>query len=85
MANFIPETAIKIDPTNYAGMGLISHTTMEGPIEKFLAYVVGKASTGDLTYIMYAALALAAYLLIFVWYAKQMKKRNAEYAAKAAK
>lgn len=83
IANFITETAIKIDPTNYAGMGLISHTTMEGPIEKFLAYVVGKASSGDLTYIMYAVLALAAYLLIFVWYAKQMKKRNAEYAAKA--
>jgi PTS system galactitol-specific IIC component len=26
-------------------------------------------------------LALAAYLLIFIWYARQMKKRNAAYAA----
>jgi PTS system galactitol-specific IIC component len=30
---------------------------------------------------MYAALGLIAYGLIFWWYAKQMKKRNAAYAA----
>ena len=30
-----------------------------------------------------AALALVVYLLIFIWYAFQMKKRNKEYAEKA--
>lgn len=80
MADFITKTAVKIDPSNYAGMGLISHTTMEGPVEKFLAYVVGKASTGELNYILYAVIGLLAYLLIFVWYAKEMKKRNKEYS-----
>ena len=30
---------------------------------------------------IYALIALAVYLLLFIWYAKQMKKRNAEYAA----
>ncbi|MGO3733220.1 MAG: PTS galactitol transporter subunit IIC [Vagococcus sp.] len=84
MADFITQTAVKIDPTNYAGMGLISHTTMEGPVEKFLAYIVGQASSGNLTYILYAVIGLSAYLAIFVWYAKQMKKRNAEYAANKA-
>lgn len=83
MAEFITKTAVKIDPSNYAGMGLISHTTMEGPIEKFLAFIVGKASSGELTYIVYAVLGLAAYLGIFLWYAGQMKKRNAEYALTA--
>lgn len=80
MADFITKTAVKIDPSNYAGMGLISHTTMEGPVEKFLAYIVGKASTGELNYILYAVIGLLAYLLIFVWYAKEMKKRNKEYS-----
>ncbi|MHC0417218.1 PTS sugar transporter subunit IIC, partial [Enterococcus faecalis] len=34
-------------------------------------------------FILYACLALVAYLLIFIWYAKQMKKRNIIYAQKA--
>ena len=54
---------------------------MEGPIEKFLGYLVGNASQGQIEFVIYAALALAAYLLIFIWYARQMKKRNAAYAA----
>ncbi|MGX7059756.1 PTS galactitol transporter subunit IIC [Vagococcus humatus] len=84
MAEFITKTATQIDPAKYANMGLISHTTMEGPIEKFLAYVVGNASTGEFKFIMYALVALVLYLGIFVWYAGQMKKRNAEYAAQKA-
>lgn len=57
---------------------------MEGPVEKFLGYLVGHASQGQIEFILYAILALVAYLLIFVWYARQMKKRNAAYAAEKA-
>ncbi|WEV40137.1 PTS transporter subunit IIC [Lactobacillus sp. ESL0681] len=60
---------------------LVSDTTMEGPVEKFIAYLVGNAWKQHGMFIVYAVLALAAYLLLFIWYAKQMKKRNAEYAA----
>lgn len=82
-APFVTETAKAVGafPKGMASSTLISHSTMEGPVEKFIAYLVGNASKGDITFIMYAVLALAAYLLIFMWYAKQMKKRNAEYAA----
>lgn len=82
-APFVTETAKAVGafPKGMASSTLISHSTMEGPVEKFLAYLVGNASKGDIQFIMYAVLALAAYLLIFMWYAKQMKKRNAEYAA----
>ncbi|GEP19283.1 PTS galactitol transporter subunit IIC [Pediococcus argentinicus] len=59
----------------------IASSTKEGPIEQYLAYLVGKASTGQIEFILYALLALAAYVLIFWWYARQMKKRNAIYAA----
>lgn len=54
---------------------------MEGPIEKFLGYLVGNASQGQIQFVLYAAIALIAYLLIFIWYARQMKKRNAAYLA----
>ncbi|MDN6541811.1 MAG: PTS glucitol transporter subunit IIA, partial [Tetragenococcus koreensis] len=60
---------------------LISQTTMEGPMEKFLGYLVGNASQGEIEFIIYAALALIAYLLIFMWYRREMNKRNAAYAA----
>lgn len=87
MAPFITETAKKVGafPKGLNADALISHTTMEGPVEKFLAYLVGNASQGEITFVLYAALALAAYLLIFVWYAREMKKRNAIYAAEKAK
>ena len=54
-------------------------------MEKFLGYLVGNASQGQLEFILYACLALVAYLLIFIWYAKQMKKRNIIYAQKLNK
>lgn len=86
MAPFITETAKKVGafPKGLSADALISHTTMEGPVEKFLAYLVGNASQGEITFVLYAALALVAYLLIFVWYAHEMKKRNAAYAAEKA-
>ena len=49
-----------------------------------MAYFVGQASQGDIEMILYAALAVVIYLVLFVWYAKEMKKRNAEYAEKKA-
>lgn len=83
MADFVTATAKQVGafPTSVASDALISQTTMEGPIEKFLAYLVGNASTGAGQAIIYATLALVAYLLIFVWYAREMKKRNNAYAA----
>ncbi|WP_294612213.1 PTS transporter subunit IIC [uncultured Gilliamella sp.] len=81
MASFVTSTAKLVGafPASISSNALISQTTMEGPIEKFLAYLVGQASTGAGQAILYAALALAAYLLIFIWYAFEMKKRNKEY------
>lgn len=84
IAPFVTETAKQVGafPADVASNALISHTTLEGPIEKFVAYFVGQASQGDIEMMIYAALAIALYLILFVWYAKQMKKRNAEYAKK---
>ncbi|GMA72650.1 PTS glucitol transporter subunit IIA [Tetragenococcus osmophilus] len=71
-------------PEGVASNQLISQTTMEGPMEKFLGYLVGNASQGEIEFIIYAALALIAYLLIFMWYRREMNKRNAAYAAEKA-
>lgn len=85
MASFVTSTAKLVGafPASISQDTLISQTTMEGPIEKFLAYLVGQASTGAGQAILYAALALAAYLLIFIWYTFEMKKRNKEYELNA--
>jgi PTS system galactitol-specific IIC component len=86
IAPFVTATAKAVGafPAGISATTLISHTTMEGPIEKFLAFFVGNAAKGDIQYIMYAAIALIVYFGLFVWYAKQMKKRNAIYAAAKA-
>lgn len=86
IAPFVTETAKQVGafPADVASNALISHSTLEGPIEKFVAYFVGQASQGDIEMILYAALAIVIYLVLFVWYAKEMKKRNAEYAEKKA-
>lgn len=86
IAPFVTETAKQVGafPADVASNALISHSTLEGPIEKFVAYFVGQASQGDIEMILYAALAVVTYLVLFVWYAKEMKKRNAEYAEKKA-
>lgn len=60
---------------------LVSDTTMEGPVEKFLAYLVGNAWKQHGMFIIYAIAALVVYLLLFWWYAREMKKRNIEYTA----
>ncbi|EMC07299.1 PTS galactitol transporter subunit IIC [Streptococcus mutans] len=81
MAPFITETAKKVGafPKGISSSTLISHTTMEGPIEKFLAYFAGKGTAGDMQYMLYAVIALAIYTLLFFWYVAQMKKRNQAY------
>lgn len=81
IAPFITETAKNVGafPSGLDTSTMISHTTMEGPIEKFLAFFVGKASTGNLTYVLYAAIALVVYTLLFFWYKGEMKKRNQAY------
>ncbi|MER1953456.1 MAG: PTS glucitol transporter subunit IIA, partial [Aerococcus urinaeequi] len=86
IAPFVTETAKQVGafPADVATNALISHSTLEGPIEKFVAYFIGQASQGDIEMILYAALAVAIYLVLFIWYAKEMKKRNAEYAKKKA-
>lgn len=52
---------------------LFSDTTMEGPVEKFLAYLVGNAWKQQGMFIVYALIALAVYLLLFM-----VCKTNAE-------
>lgn len=84
VAGFVTDLARSIDPASLANLGgaitQISESTMEGPIEKFLAFLIGDASTGNLQYIIYAALAMAAYTALFFWYRHEMIKRNYEYA-----
>lgn len=63
------------------GSAIIAASTKEGPIEQFLAYLVGKASNGSLSYVIGTILALIVYVLIFYWYSVQMKRRNANYMA----
>ena len=48
-------------------------------MEKFLCYLVGHAVHGGGMFIVYAIVALAIYLLAFIWYAFEMKKRNKIY------
>lgn len=86
IAPFVTETAKKVGafPAGLGNDSLISHTTMEGPVEKFLGYLVGNASQGQIEFVIYAILAVVVYLLLFIWYAGQMKKRNAVYAAEKA-
>ena len=62
---------------------LITHSTLEGPVEKLLGWTIGNATTGDIKAIVGVVAFLAFYVGIFAWYRKQMIKRNEEYAANA--
>ena len=53
---------------------------MDGPVGKFLAFFVGKATTGDVTMIIATVVAIVVYVALFAWYRKQMIARNIEYA-----
>lgn len=59
---------------------MITHSTLEGPVEKFLAILIGKLGEDfNMQNLIFAVLALSAYILLFIWYFKQMKKRNQQY------
>lgn len=52
-----------------------------GPIEKIIALVVGHfGGNMNITNALAVVAIVVVYVLIFVWYVKQMKKRNAEYS-----
>lgn len=81
IAPFVTKTAEAVGayPSGVEAGTLITHSTLEGPLEKVLAVLVGKATTGQIEFIIYAIIGVAVYLALFIWYAKQMKKRNAAY------
>ncbi|GIP63101.1 PTS glucitol transporter subunit IIA [Virgibacillus pantothenticus] len=82
IAPFVTDVATSVGamPSGIEGGALITHSTLEGPVEKFIAILVGKASDGfKLVPVLTALGALVAYLGLFVWYVKQMKKRNKVY------
>ncbi|TMN21485.1 PTS glucitol transporter subunit IIA [Lentibacillus cibarius] len=88
IAQFVTETAASVGaaPAGIEEGALITHSTLEGPVEKFIAILVGKAGAEfNLGSIMAAVGALVAYLGLFIWYIKQMKKRNLEYEAEKEK
>lgn len=79
IAPFVTETAKMVDafPQGISDSVLITHSTLEGPIEKFIAIAVGRfGAEMSITNALIAFGSIAAYVLLFVWYAKQMKKRN---------
>ncbi|MET1250301.1 PTS transporter subunit IIC [Sporolactobacillus sp. STCC-11] len=82
IAPFVTQTAKAVGafPAGVASTHLITHSTMEGPLEKVLAVLVGKATEGNAQFILYAIIALIVYIGLFVWYAHQMKKRNQAYS-----
>ncbi|MCH3957707.1 MAG: hypothetical protein LKE45_10300 [Olsenella sp.] len=79
VAPFVTQTAMQVGafPSGLAAGQLISDTTMEGPVEKLLAFLLGNGCT-NLQFLLFFALALAAYLLLFMWYRREMQRRNAE-------
>lgn len=88
IAPFVTEMAKMVDafPSGIPESVLITHSTLEGPIEKFIAIAVGRF--GAEMSIKNASIALgsiAAYVLLFVWYVKQMKKRNEAMGAETPK
>lgn len=82
IAPFVTETAKTVGafPSGVASNVMITHSTLEGPIEKFLAILVGKLGEDfSIQNLTVTVLSLAAYLILFGWYLKQMKKRNQMY------
>lgn len=82
IAPFVTETARSVGamPAGLVDNALITHSTLEGPVEKVIAILVGQAGDGfNLTPVLIAIAAVAVYLVLFAWYAKKMKERNAEY------
>ncbi|MGT2888192.1 PTS galactitol transporter subunit IIC [Streptococcus didelphis] len=83
IAPFTTELAKKVGafPAGAQAGSMITHSTLEGPMEKIFGYVIGQATKGQLTAIFNLIIFVVIYLALFMWYAKQMKKRNALYQA----
>lgn len=85
IAEFATKTALTVGafPPGLAATQMITHSTLEGPVEKFIAIAVGKFG-GNMTIenAIKMVSSLVVYLGLFLWYAKQMKKRNIEIEAK---
>lgn len=82
IAPFVTDVATSVGamPSGIESGALITHSTLEGPVEKFIAILVGKAANGfEVIPVSTALGTIVAYLSLFVWYVKQMKKRNKEY------
>ncbi|MEK6189862.1 MAG: PTS glucitol transporter subunit IIA [Carnobacterium alterfunditum] len=83
IAPLVTDTAQSVGafPTSLASTQMISHSTKEGPVEGMLAMVVGKSvSNPQVISVLLAGGSMAAYLLLFIWYAGKMKVRNRVYA-----
>lgn len=83
IAPYATEAAKSVNafPQGLSESALITHSTLEGPIEKFVAYFVGLANSQGGKQILIALVVMAAYLALFLWYRKEMIKRNEEYKA----
>jgi PTS system galactitol-specific IIC component len=59
--------------------GALFSSVDSDPLEKMLTILVGKAAeTLDPKLILFALLAMGGYILMFVWYFKQMRKENSK-------
>ena len=67
-------------PKGVASTQLITHSTLEGPVEKLLGWTMVTQQPAILTILGVVAF-LVFYIGIFAWYRKQMIKRNEEYVA----
>lgn len=83
IAPYATEAAKSVNafPQGLSESALITHSTLEGPIEKFVAYFVGLANSQGGKQIIIALVVMAVYLALFLWYRKEMLKRNEEYKA----
>lgn len=83
IAPYATEAAKSVNafPAGLSESALITHSTLEGPIEKFVAYFVGLGNAQGGKQILIALVVIAVYLALFLWYRKEMIKRNEEYKA----
>ncbi len=83
IAPYATEAAKSVNafPAGLSESALITHSTLEGPVEKFVAYFVGIGNAQGGKQILIALVVIAVYLALFLWYRKEMIKRNEEYKA----
>lgn len=83
IAPYATEAAKSVNafPAGLSESALITHSTLEGPVEKFVAYFVGLGNAQGGKQILIALVVIAVYLALFLWYRKEMIKRNEEYKA----